>query len=356
MTTRLVTALSTLLVFAGLSLAQAPPSDPIQSLLVSPDVLLENRDRLGLSDEQVHAIRARFEDASPQGHELEDKMSVAMAKLVELLSADKVNADAALAQLEEVLAIEKQQRRLHMRLMIQTRNELTADQRQMASQLQPAGRSDDGRETRLRTKLAKIQDEIQARAAAGQPPRDVIELMQKFPELMQNGRLDDAEALLARALRALDGGGAQRPGNAGDPNRLPAQLTGKIQRLQERAQQLQQQGGDVTAIQDVMKKIPQLIQQGKVDEAVQLIDETLQKDEQTSSRPATPVEELAGDVELLAPDALREQVAALNKEDVSWRQIAWKTCLLEGLQASREQNKPIMLWIFIDRPIDDERC
>ena len=50
------------------------------------------------------------------------------------------------------------------------------------------------------------------------------------------------------------------------------------------------------------------------------------------------------------------EIAALKKEDVAWRKIAWKTCLLDGLKASREQNKPVMLWIFIDRPIDDERC
>ena len=61
-------------------------------------------------------------------------------------------------------------------------------------------------------------------------------------------------------------------------------------------------------------------------------------------------------LEALSPEALRTEVAALKKEDVAWRKIAWKTCLLDGLKASREQNKPVMLWIFIDRPIDDERC
>ena len=55
-------------------------------------------------------------------------------------------------------------------------------------------------------------------------------------------------------------------------------------------------------------------------------------------------------------EAVRAEVNALQKEDVAWRHIEWKTCLLDGLKASREQSKPIMLWVFIDRPIDDERC
>ena len=54
--------------------------------------------------------------------------------------------------------------------------------------------------------------------------------------------------------------------------------------------------------------------------------------------------------------ALQDEVQSLKVEKVAWRQIQWKTCLLDGLKASREQKKPLMLWIFIDRPIDDERC
>lgn len=53
---------------------------------------------------------------------------------------------------------------------------------------------------------------------------------------------------------------------------------------------------------------------------------------------------------------LRVQVEDIRATDVAWRKIEWKTCLLEGLRQSREQRKPIVLWIFIDRPIDDERC
>jgi hypothetical protein len=30
--------------------------------------------------------------------------------------------------------------------------------------------------------------------------------------------------------------------------------------------------------------------------------------------------------------------------------------LLEGLKESRAKNKPALLWVFIDRPIDDARC
>ena len=56
------------------------------------------------------------------------------------------------------------------------------------------------------------------------------------------------------------------------------------------------------------------------------------------------------------PEAWRAEIEALKSPKVAWREIAWKSCLLEGLKESRAQNKPALLWVFIDRPIDDARC
>jgi len=56
------------------------------------------------------------------------------------------------------------------------------------------------------------------------------------------------------------------------------------------------------------------------------------------------------------PDALKAEIEALRVPKVAWRQIVWKSCLLEGLKESRETNKPLILWVFIDRPTDDARC
>ena len=58
----------------------------------------------------------------------------------------------------------------------------------------------------------------------------------------------------------------------------------------------------------------------------------------------------------ITPDALKAEIEALKSSKVAWREIAWKSCLLEGLKESRVKNKPALLWVFIDRPIDDARC
>ena len=57
-----------------------------------------------------------------------------------------------------------------------------------------------------------------------------------------------------------------------------------------------------------------------------------------------------------AADSLKAEIEALKAAKVAWREIAWKSCLLDGLKESRAKNKPALLWVFIDRPIDDARC
>ena len=58
----------------------------------------------------------------------------------------------------------------------------------------------------------------------------------------------------------------------------------------------------------------------------------------------------------ITPDALKAEIDALKSSRVAWREIAWKSCLLEGLKEARAKNKPALVWVFIDRPIDDARC
>jgi hypothetical protein len=53
---------------------------------------------------------------------------------------------------------------------------------------------------------------------------------------------------------------------------------------------------------------------------------------------------------------LESQIRALQPAQVAWRAIRWESCLIEGLKTSRATGKPLLLWVFIDRPADDARC
>jgi hypothetical protein len=71
---------------------------------------------------------------------------------------------------------------------------------------------------------------------------------------------------------------------------------------------------------------------------------------------ASAQQEQKAAAERAGPDVLKAEIEALKAPQVAWREIAWKSCLIEGLKESRAQKKPVVLWIFIDRPADDGRC
>ena len=56
------------------------------------------------------------------------------------------------------------------------------------------------------------------------------------------------------------------------------------------------------------------------------------------------------------PARVAKAIEGIRAEDVAWRKIAWKSCLLEGLAEARRTGKPLMIWCYIDRPVGDTRC
>ncbi len=55
------------------------------------------------------------------------------------------------------------------------------------------------------------------------------------------------------------------------------------------------------------------------------------------------------------PESLQAEIEALKPPDHVWRAIAWKTCPLDALRTAREQQKPVIAWVFLGTP-SDERC
>ena len=45
------------------------------------------------------------------------------------------------------------------------------------------------------------------------------------------------------------------------------------------------------------------------------------------------------------PEALKAGIEALKPAQLAWREIQWKTCLLEAFAESRAKKKPVFLWV-----------
>jgi hypothetical protein len=57
-----------------------------------------------------------------------------------------------------------------------------------------------------------------------------------------------------------------------------------------------------------------------------------------------------------SPDALKDEIEGLRPAKLAWREIQWKTWLLEGLKEAREKKKPILLWVVGPGEALDGRC
>lgn len=157
-----------------------------------------------------------------------------MDKLVQLLAAAKVDENAALKQLDRVLAIEKELTHIHFRVMIQIRNELNAEQQGIAAKLKQRPQNTNILEQRLKAKVTRIEKEIQLQFQAAGPPQDVLDLLQRFSTLMESGHVEEAEAVLDRLLETLgvkdadDAADSAARVDAGEQSSLATAATGKV--------------------------------------------------------------------------------------------------------------------------------
>ena len=188
---------------AVIATAQQQPGNSLQSLLISPDALIRQRAEFGLSEVQVQQIQVLLEGMEQPMQRLQQRANDSMGRLAESLSKANEEADGTLKLLEQFLEIEKEQRLLQLRTMVQARNVLTAAQRLAALKFEQAHHPNEGLDQRLHAKIARIQSELQSRAQAGTPPFEAMELMQQFSSLMQNGRAREAEQLLDRVVGML---------------------------------------------------------------------------------------------------------------------------------------------------------
>jgi hypothetical protein len=110
----------------------APGSDPVAATLIPPEVVMAHQEALALSDAQRRAIQSDAQTAQQRFSGLQWQLSAATEKLATVLGATHVEQDRAIAALDAVLALEREVKHTQLTLMIQIKNELTADQQTRA--------------------------------------------------------------------------------------------------------------------------------------------------------------------------------------------------------------------------------
>ena len=111
------------------------PEDPLARFLFPPELVMQQQRAIGLKPEQRTTITRAIQEFQTKVLDLQWQMQDETQRLTELLDKPAVDQTAALAQVDKLLAVERDVKRAHIGLLIQIKNNLTADQQARLRQL-----------------------------------------------------------------------------------------------------------------------------------------------------------------------------------------------------------------------------
>ena len=128
MRTRLLYICAAFLFTAGAVRAQQPDQDPIGQSFFAPELVIQHQEAIGLSAEQKEYLKTEIRQAQLKFTELQWKLQDEMEKLVTLVKQPRVDEQQVLAQLERLLAAEREIKRAQVTLLVRIKNKLTPEQ------------------------------------------------------------------------------------------------------------------------------------------------------------------------------------------------------------------------------------
>jgi len=115
---------------------QHPPNpDPLAHLMFPPDMIMGHTRELNLTDDQKTYMRTEIQKTMTSFQDLQWKLQDQMELLHETMKSTSVNEQQALAQLEKVLDIERDIKRLHFGLAVRLKNRLTPEQQEQLNKM-----------------------------------------------------------------------------------------------------------------------------------------------------------------------------------------------------------------------------
>lgn len=108
--------------------APAHGEDPLSKLLFPPELVLQHQGEIALRPEQRTAITHAIGELQGKVLDTQWRMQDASSQLAALLGKPSVDQAAALAQVDQVLNLERDIKRAQLTLLILIKNTLTPDQ------------------------------------------------------------------------------------------------------------------------------------------------------------------------------------------------------------------------------------
>ena len=142
---RLGTALLIMITLAGAPDAlsaqqpQTAQGDSLFAQLFAPELIMQHRRAIGLTDAQRDAISKMIAELQGRVVQLQWELLDEMETLTEILAAPRVDLDRSLDQVERVLDREKQIKLAHLEMLVRIKNLLRPEQQAELARLRDSG-------------------------------------------------------------------------------------------------------------------------------------------------------------------------------------------------------------------------
>jgi Spy/CpxP family protein refolding chaperone len=132
-----LTGVLTLSSWSGVLSAQEPTlqNDPLFAALFPPELIMQHRRDIGLTDRQRDEISGLIRDLQGRVVQMQWDLLDRMQELTETMSATRVDLDRALDQLDGVLDTEKSIKQAHLEMLVRIKNLLTPEQQATLTRL-----------------------------------------------------------------------------------------------------------------------------------------------------------------------------------------------------------------------------
>ncbi len=117
-----------LLSCSAVSAQPQPQPDPFAGNLFPPELVMRHQETLRLSEEQKNVLKAELRKTQPRLTESQWDVQGQVERLAALMKQDQVDEAQTLTQLDKVLGLEREIKRLHIGLLIRIKNTLTPEQ------------------------------------------------------------------------------------------------------------------------------------------------------------------------------------------------------------------------------------
>ena len=123
---------------------QASAEDPLFATLFQPELIMQHRRAIGLTDEQRDAISQLIGNLQGRVIRLQWDLLDEIQQLAEITSGTRIDLDRSLDQIGNVLDTESEIKQAHLEMLVRVKNLLSADQqatleRLRAAEQQPPG-------------------------------------------------------------------------------------------------------------------------------------------------------------------------------------------------------------------------